>query len=87
MKHFGKMLAVLGIAAALSVPLAACGGLSAYDIAVKNGFSGTEQEWLESLIGERGEAGAQGPQGEKGEPGEPGEQGPAGESGQGPQGE
>ena len=87
MKHFGKMLAVLGIAAALSVPLAACGGLSAYDIAVKNGFSGTEQEWLESLIGERGEAGAQGPQGEKGEPGEPGERGPAGESGQGEQGE
>lgn len=24
-------------------------GLSAYDIAVKNGFTGTEQEWLESL--------------------------------------
>ena len=24
-------------------------GLSAYEIAVKNGFEGTEQEWLESL--------------------------------------
>lgn len=24
-------------------------GLSAYDIAVKNGFSGTEAEWLASL--------------------------------------
>lgn len=24
-------------------------GLSAYDIAVKNGFTGTEVEWLESL--------------------------------------
>lgn len=27
-------------------------GLSAYEIAVKNGFEGTEQEWLESLKGE-----------------------------------
>lgn len=33
------------------------GPYSAYAIAVKNGFSGTEQEWLASLIG------AQGPQG------------------------
>lgn len=24
-------------------------GLSAYEIAVKNGFDGTEEEWLESL--------------------------------------
>lgn len=28
--------------------------LSAYAIAVKNGFSGTEQEWLESLRGGKG---------------------------------
>ena len=27
-------------------------GLSAYEIAVKNGFKGTEEEWLESLQGE-----------------------------------
>ena len=27
-------------------------GLSAYQIALKNGFVGTEQEWLESLRGE-----------------------------------
>ena len=26
-------------------------GLSAYEIAVKNGFEGTEQEWLDSLKG------------------------------------
>lgn len=26
-------------------------GYSAYEIAVKNGFEGTEEEWLESLIG------------------------------------
>jgi hypothetical protein len=29
-------------------------GLSAYEIAVKNGFIGTEQEWLDSLKGEAG---------------------------------
>lgn len=27
-------------------------GLSAYEIAVKNGFKGTEEEWLDSLQGE-----------------------------------
>ena len=46
--------------------------LSAYGIAVKNGFEGTEEEWLASLKGEpgdRGEQGIQGIQGEKGEPG------------------
>jgi len=31
--------------------------LSAYGIAVKNGFEGTEQEWLESLNGEKGDPG------------------------------
>ena len=29
-------------------------GLSAYEIAVKNGFKGTETEWLESLKGKKG---------------------------------
>lgn len=29
-------------------------GLSAYEIAVKNGFKGTETEWLESLKGKNG---------------------------------
>lgn len=31
-------------------------GLSAYEIAVENGFQGTEAEWLESLVGEDGTA-------------------------------
>lgn len=35
-------------------------GLSAYDIAVKNGFDGTEVEWLESLKGEQGDKGIDG---------------------------
>ena len=30
---------------------------SAYDIAVKNGFVGSESDWLNSLIGEKGEKG------------------------------
>ena len=32
-------------------------GLSAYEIAVENGFKGTEVEWLASLKGEPGKAG------------------------------
>lgn len=32
-------------------------GKSAYEIAVDNGFSGTEQEWLASLVGPQGPAG------------------------------
>ena len=34
--------------------------MNAYQIAISNGFEGTEQEWLESLIG---------PKGDKGDPG------------------
>jgi len=41
-------------------------GLSAYEIAVSNGFVGTETAWLASLKGERG---AKGEKGEQGEPG------------------
>lgn len=63
-------------------------GLSAYQIAVNNGFEGTEQEWLESLKGEKGDTGAQGPQGEKGDTGAQGPQGEKGDAGAtGPQGE
>lgn len=47
-------------------------GASAYEVAVTDGFDGTVEEWLASLVGP---AGAQGPQGL---PGEPGEQGPPG---------
>lgn len=41
-------------------------GLSAYDIAVANGFVGTESAWLASLKGERGSKGEQGEPGERG---------------------
>ena len=63
-------------------------GKSSYQIAVDNGFEGSEAEWLESLKGEKGdqgEQGIQGPQGEIGPQGEQGIQGPQGEIG--PQGE
>lgn len=41
-------------------------GKSAYEVAVENGFSGTETEWLASLKGEPGAAGASGKDGENG---------------------
>jgi len=47
----------------------------AYAIAVKNGFEGTEAEWLESLKGEKGEQGIQGETGPRGEQGLQGESG------------
>ena len=39
-------------------------GKSAFEIAVDNGFEGTEKEWLESLKGPQGEMGPQGPAGD-----------------------
>ena len=60
-------------------------GASAYEIAVENGYTGTEAEWLSSLKGEKGDAGEQGIQGiqgEKGETGELGLQGIQGEKGE-----
>lgn len=50
-------------------------GLSAYQVAVANGFVGTEQEWLLSLVGEQGIQGDQGLPGNDGAPGEQGIQG------------
>lgn len=41
-------------------------GLSAYELAVKNGFSGNEAAWLESLKGEKGDTGAAGSDGKNG---------------------
>ena len=52
-------------------------GKSAYEIAVENGFVGTEAEWLESLKG------ADGPPGEKGDQGDQGLQGLQGPPGTG----
>ena len=43
------------ISGSLSNPLAR--GASAYEIAVANGYVGTEEQWLESLKGEKGDKG------------------------------
>ena len=54
-------------------------GASAYEVAIQNGFVGTEAQWLASLVG---------PQGPKGEKGDTGDVGPVGPQGiQGAQGE
>jgi hypothetical protein len=65
-------------------------GYSAYEIAILNGFFGSEAEWLVSLVGPAGPAGPQGiegPMGRSGETGPIGPQGVVGPAGpQGPQG-
>lgn len=55
-------------------------GADAYQVAVRNGFVGSEQEWLTSLKGERGTDGVNGAQGEQGIPGERGQDGAPGKS-------
>lgn len=59
----------------LPVQLSGAGveGKSAYEVAVDNGFEGTESEWLESLKGEKGDTG------NPGQPGKDGDQGPPGQ--------
>lgn len=59
-------------------------GLSAYEVAVANGFIGNEVEWLASLMGEPGLPGAEGLPGKDGAPGKDGLPGRDGE--RGPQG-
>lgn len=56
-------------------------GKSAYEVAVENGFSGSESQWLASLVGPAGPQGIQGvagPAGSVGPAGPSGPQGPAG---------
>ena len=57
-------------------------GKSAYEIAVENGFEGTEEEWLASLKGEPGEPGADGKDGAPGKDGQDGAPGKDGADGQ-----
>lgn len=56
-------------------------GKSAYQIAVDNGFTGTETEWLASLKGAPGAPGAPGQDGAPGRDGTDGAPGPAGADG------
>ena len=52
-------------------------GESAYEVAVADGFEGTEEEWLESLTGDTGATGPTGATGAKGDKGDTGLTGPA----------
>ena len=63
-------------------------GKSAYQLAVEQGFVGTEAEWIASLKGETGPIGPQGIQGKTGPQGQKGETGAIGPQGiQGPKGD
>ena len=62
-------------------PGAPMAGKSAYDVAVENGFVGSEIEWIASLIGPVGPAGTQGVPGIAGPAGPPGVQGQPGIAG------
>lgn len=55
--------------------------LSAYAIAQKHGYTGTEAEWLASLKGDKGDTGAKGDTGEKGAKGDKGDPGKDGADG------
>lgn len=67
--------------------------LTAYGIAVKNGYKGSEKEWLDTLKGESGKPftyedfteeqlqALRGPEGPEGPPGAPGEKGEKGDTG------
>lgn len=56
-------------------------GLSAYQIALANGFVGTESEWLDSLVGTDGSDGVDGVDGQDGAPGTNGVDGVNGTNG------
>lgn len=66
-------------------------GKSAYEIALENGYTGSKEDWLQSLKGDRGPQGERGtdglpgiagPKGDKGDTGERGPEGQRGEPGQ-----
>lgn len=73
-KRFLTFIVIAMIAVLATVFFAACtndgkNGESAYEIAVRNGFEGTEAEWLESLKGDTGTAGKDGTDGKDGKDG------------------
>lgn len=83
MKRLWKAILSTAVSCCLMGGLAlftACGE-SAYDIAVKNGFEGTEQEWLQSLQGKDGVNGKDGKDGADGKDGVNGQNGKDGKDG------
>ena len=81
MKKILSIVIALAMCLSSIALLASCAGESAYEIAVRNGFEGTEQEWLDSLKGDKGDAGAAGAKGDKGDTGAAGAKGDAGAAG------
>lgn len=71
MKNILKRLLLCLLIVPFAFMFSACSkeGLSAYELAVKNGFDGTEIEWLESLKGDKGDAGKDGTNGDDGKDG------------------
>lgn len=51
MKKYVKFLAIALAVLMVALPLSSCKGKSAYEIAVENGYTGTLEEWLSSLVG------------------------------------
>ena len=82
MKKIIALLLTLALCASCVVILASCGeaGESAYEIAVRNGFTGTEAEWLDSLKGEKGADGKDGAEGAAGADGADGADGANGKT-------
>ena len=81
MKKYINLIAILLICVLLLFSLASCQGKSTYDIAVENGFKGSESEWLASLAGKDGKDGEKGDTGDRGLPGWGGEDGKDGKDG------
>ena len=50
MKRFSQTVVQIKNADGDFEPIAALRGLSSYELAVQNGFEGTEQEWLETML-------------------------------------
>lgn len=69
MKKYIDLVAVLLVCAFFLLAMSGCMGKSAYEIAVENGFTGSEAEWLASLAGKDGKDGEKGDKGDKGDRG------------------
>ena len=82
-KKVVSVIAICLIAVMICAFAVACDnkGLSAYDLAVQNGFVGTLDEWLESLKGADGADGINGTNGKDGENGKDGADGSDGRNG------
>ena len=83
-KNIIKSLLLVAVCSLCLFALASCkgqDGKSAYEIAVENGFEGTVEEWLDSLVGAKGDKGDTGAAGQDGKDGKDGQDGKDGVDG------